>query len=44
VNKRKIVYIVSDSVGETAELMVKAVLTQFSGEDIEIQNTSYVEG
>jgi len=43
VNKRKIVYIVSDSVGETAELMVKAVLTQFSGEDIEIQNTSYVE-
>ncbi|MFS2173383.1 pyruvate, water dikinase regulatory protein [Priestia megaterium] len=42
-SKRKIVYIVSDSAGETAELMVKAVLTQFSEEDIEIQNISYVD-
>jgi regulator of PEP synthase PpsR (kinase-PPPase family) len=42
-SKRKIVYIVSDSAGETAELMVKAILTQFSEEDIEIQNISYVE-
>ncbi|MEH7146952.1 pyruvate, water dikinase regulatory protein [Priestia megaterium] len=42
-NKRKIVYVVSDSVGETADLMVKAVLTQFNGDDIEIQNISYVE-
>jgi regulator of PEP synthase PpsR (kinase-PPPase family) len=41
--KRKIVYIVSDSVGETAELMVKAVLTQFGEEDIDIHHTSYVE-
>ncbi|UYP07302.1 pyruvate, water dikinase regulatory protein [Priestia megaterium] len=41
--RRKIVYIVSDSVGETAELMVKAVLTQFNEEDIEIQTISYVE-
>lgn len=38
------VYVVSDSVGETAELMVKAVLTQFNNEqDIEIQTISYVE-
>lgn len=38
------VYVVSDSVGETAELMVKAVLTQFNNEqDIEIQTSSYVE-
>ncbi|MED3872827.1 kinase/pyrophosphorylase, partial [Priestia megaterium] len=42
-NKRKIVYVVSDSVGETADLMVKAVLTQFNEDDIEIQNISYVE-
>ncbi|MBE5098509.1 pyruvate, water dikinase regulatory protein [Priestia aryabhattai] len=41
--KRKIVYIVSDSLGETAELMVKAVLTQFHKEEIEIQSLSYVE-
>ncbi|MGG1576150.1 pyruvate, water dikinase regulatory protein [Fictibacillus sp. NRS-1165] len=42
-NKKKFVYVVSDSVGETAELMVKAVASQFTGEDIEIQNFSYVE-
>lgn len=43
-NKRKIVYVVSDSVGETAEQMVKAGLTQFNNEkDIEIQTISYVE-
>ncbi|SFE74382.1 pyruvate, water dikinase regulatory protein [Fictibacillus sp. FJAT-27399] len=42
-NKKKFVYVVSDSVGETAELMVKAVASQFNGEDIEIQNFSYVE-
>ena len=41
--KRRIVYIVSDSVGETAELMVKAIATQFNEEDIEIQNISHVE-
>jgi [pyruvate, water dikinase]-phosphate phosphotransferase / [pyruvate, water dikinase] kinase len=43
VSKKQIIYIVSDSVGETAELMVKAVTTQFNEEDVEIQNTSYVE-
>jgi [pyruvate, water dikinase]-phosphate phosphotransferase / [pyruvate, water dikinase] kinase len=42
VNK-EIVYVVSDSVGETAELMVKAVATQFNGGDVEIKHISYVE-
>ncbi|WP_408011433.1 pyruvate, water dikinase regulatory protein [Pseudalkalibacillus sp. A8] len=42
-NKTKIVYVVSDSVGETAELMVKAVAAQFNGGDVEIQHISYVE-
>ncbi|SDM85279.1 hypothetical protein SAMN04488137_2246 [Fictibacillus solisalsi] len=40
---KKIVYVVSDSVGETAELMVKAVAAQFNGGDIEIQNVSFIE-
>jgi [pyruvate, water dikinase]-phosphate phosphotransferase / [pyruvate, water dikinase] kinase len=43
VNKKEIVYVVSDSVGETAELMVKAVVTQFNGGDVEIKHISYVE-
>jgi regulator of PEP synthase PpsR (kinase-PPPase family) len=43
VNKKESVYVVSDSVGETAELMVKAVASQFNGEDIEIKHISYVE-
>jgi [pyruvate, water dikinase]-phosphate phosphotransferase / [pyruvate, water dikinase] kinase len=43
VNKKGIVYVVSDSVGETADLMVKAVATQFNGEDVEIKHISYVE-
>lgn len=40
---KKIVYVISDSVGETAELMVKAVVTQFNFQDIEIKNVSFVE-
>ncbi|UOQ94712.1 kinase/pyrophosphorylase [Halobacillus shinanisalinarum] len=43
-NEKEIVYVVSDSVGETAELMVKAVTSQFNGADVEIQHISYVEG
>lgn len=42
-NKKEIVYVVSDSVGETAELMVKAVATQFVGSNVEIQHISNVE-
>ncbi len=37
------VYVVSDSVGETAEFVVKAVATQFNGGQIEIRRNSYVD-
>ncbi|MGP4081587.1 pyruvate, water dikinase regulatory protein [Pseudalkalibacillus sp. R45] len=40
---QEIVYVVSDSVGETAELMVKAVAAQFNGGEVEIKHISYVE-
>jgi [pyruvate, water dikinase]-phosphate phosphotransferase / [pyruvate, water dikinase] kinase len=43
VNKGKTVYVVSDSVGETAELTVKAVAAQFNGGYVEIQHHSYVQ-
>ncbi|MFB9758424.1 pyruvate, water dikinase regulatory protein [Ectobacillus funiculus] len=42
-NERKVVYVVSDSVGETAELTVKAVAAQFNGGYVEIQHRSYVQ-
>lgn len=42
-NPKEVVYIVSDSVGETAEFVVKAVATQFNGGQIEIRRNSYVE-
>lgn len=42
-SNKQIVYVVSDSVGETAELMVKAVATQFNGGEVEIQRISNVE-
>lgn len=37
------VYVVSDSVGETAELVVKAAASQFNGTAIDIQRVPYVE-
>ncbi|KKI92381.1 phosphotransferase [Bacillus sp. SA1-12] len=42
-NRKEIVYVVSDSVGETAELLVKAVASQFNRTDVEINHISYVE-
>jgi regulator of PEP synthase PpsR (kinase-PPPase family) len=42
-NSKEVVYVVSDSVGETAELVVKAVATQFNGGNIEIRRNSYVD-
>ncbi|WP_175638505.1 pyruvate, water dikinase regulatory protein [Metabacillus schmidteae] len=42
-NKKEIIYVVSDSVGETAELLVKAVATQFNRQDVEIKHISYIE-
>jgi hypothetical protein len=38
-----IVYVVSDSVGETAELVVKAVSSQFRDRSIDIRRIPYVE-
>ncbi|WP_017186996.1 pyruvate, water dikinase regulatory protein [Alkalibacillus haloalkaliphilus] len=36
-------YIISDSVGETAELMVKAALSQFVDSNVQIQRIPYVD-
>ncbi|GAE25954.1 ATP/GTP-binding protein [Halalkalibacter wakoensis JCM 9140] len=40
--EKEVVYVVSDSVGDTAELMVKAVASQFNGGEVEIEHISYV--
>ncbi|MDG5786559.1 kinase/pyrophosphorylase [Evansella sp. AB-P1] len=42
-NNHPVVYVVSDSVGETAELVVKAAASQFNGSNIEIRRIPYVE-
>jgi [pyruvate, water dikinase]-phosphate phosphotransferase / [pyruvate, water dikinase] kinase len=43
-NRKEVVYVVSDSVGETAEFVVKAVASQFnSSGHIEIRRNSFVE-
>jgi [pyruvate, water dikinase]-phosphate phosphotransferase / [pyruvate, water dikinase] kinase len=41
--EKEVVYVVSDSVGETAEFVVKAVATQFNGGNVEVRRNSYVE-
>lgn len=41
--ERPIVYVVSDSVGETAELVVKAAASQFGERKMEIRRIPYVE-
>ncbi|RSL30901.1 kinase/pyrophosphorylase [Salibacterium salarium] len=41
--QRPIVYVVSDSVGETAELVVKAAASQFGEKGMEIRRIPYVE-
>lgn len=38
-----VVYIVSDSVGETAELVVRAAASQFRDRSIDIRRIPYVE-
>jgi len=40
---RPIVYVVSDSIGETAELVTRAAISQFDGARIEIFRIPYVE-
>lgn len=42
-NQKEIVYVISDSVGETAEHVVKAVATQFNGGYVDIRRSAYVE-
>lgn len=42
-SQKEIVHVVSDSVGETAEFVVKAVATQFNGGYVDIRRNSYVE-
>jgi [pyruvate, water dikinase]-phosphate phosphotransferase / [pyruvate, water dikinase] kinase len=42
-NKLPIIYVVSDSVGETAELVTKAAISQFNGADVTIKRFPYVE-
>ncbi|WP_059170700.1 pyruvate, water dikinase regulatory protein [Bacillus sp. FJAT-27445] len=41
--EKEVVYVLSDSVGETAEIVVKAVASQFNGGHVEIRRNSYVE-
>ena len=38
-----IIYVVSDSVGETAELVTKAAITQFNGSGMKLKTFPYVE-
>lgn len=40
---KETVYVVSDSVGETADLVVKAVATQFNGGFVDIKRNAFVE-
>jgi len=42
-SKMPVIYVVSDSVGETAELVTKAALSQFNGSDIRIKRFPFVE-
>ncbi|MCA1021969.1 pyruvate, phosphate dikinase/phosphoenolpyruvate synthase regulator [Halobacillus litoralis] len=41
--KQITVYIVSDSAGESADLMIKTVMSQFTGQDIIMKHFSYVQ-
>lgn len=38
-----VIYVVSDSVGETAELVTKAAISQFNGNNVTLKRFSYVE-
>lgn len=41
--EQSIIYVVSDSVGETADLVTKAAVSQFSGENIILKRIPFVE-
>ncbi len=38
-----VIYVVSDSVGETAELVTKAAISQFYGEVVKVKRFPFVE-
>ncbi len=42
VKPRPVIYIISDSIGETAELVVRAAASQFNGGEVEIRRVPYV--
>ena len=42
-NRMPIIYVVSDSVGETAELVTKAAISQFNGANVTLKRFPYVE-
>jgi regulator of PEP synthase PpsR (kinase-PPPase family) len=42
-NTMPIIYVVSDSVGETAELVTKAAISQFNGANVTLKRFPYVE-
>ena len=42
-NEKDIVYVLSDSLGDTAELLVKTVAAQFIGTEVTIKTISYIE-
>lgn len=42
-NQAPVVYIMSDSIGETGELVVKAAISQFTGANIEIERKPYLK-
>lgn len=42
-NKQPLVFVLSDSVGDTAELVIKAGLSQFTNGDYDIQRIPYVD-
>jgi regulator of PEP synthase PpsR (kinase-PPPase family) len=41
--KNPVVFVVSDSMGETAQLVARAVLSQFPEEDVELRRFSHIE-
>jgi len=43
IKTEEVVYVVSDSVGETAEFVVKAVAAQFNGGNVEIRRYAFAE-
>ena len=41
-SQKPVVYIISDSIGETAEFVVKAAASQYDSEDIDVRRVPFV--